>query len=164
MQKNTERNRQQVAEPGCRVDTHAEIRGDFTQLAGPRSMSPYRAGQLYLHGGASLQEAVVPVIELRLDTAMDEAPPAITVRLNYKEGAKRITTRLPVLKIAVDGGSLFSGSSAVEVLIEAHDKLGNVVGEPKPGGGLNPATGTISLRPGALTTYDRIDLETDYTV
>jgi hypothetical protein len=165
------------------------IRGDFAQLAGPRSMSPYRAGQLYMHGGASLQEAVVPVIELKLDATAGAAPPAITVRLNYKDGAKRITTRLPVLKISAEGGSLFSGTSAVEVLIEAHDKQGNVVGEPKPGGGLNPATGTISLRPGegtqitmkmhedfegkfsikaldagTLSTYDKIDLETDYTV
>lgn len=165
------------------------IRGDFAQLAGPRSMSPYRAGQVYLHGGASLQEAVVPVIELKLDTPTAAAAPAISVRLNYKDGAKRITTRLPVLKLSVDGGDLFAGSTQVEVLVEAHDRQGNVVGEPKPGGALNPATGTILLHPGeatlitmkmheefegkfsikamdagTLATYDTIDLETDYTV
>jgi hypothetical protein len=165
------------------------IRGDFAQLAGPRSMSPYRTGQVYLHGGASLQEAVVPVIELKLDAATGPAPAAMSVRLNYKEGAKRITTRLPVLKISVVGGDLFSGGVAVELLVEAHDKQGNVVGEPKPGAAINPATGTISLHPGetslitikmhdefegkfsikamdagTLATYDKMDLETDYTV
>jgi hypothetical protein len=165
------------------------IRGDFTQLAGSRSMSPYRAGQLYLHGGASLQEAVVPVIELKFETGTGGAPAALKVRLNYKDGARRITTRLPVLKITVETPDLFSGGSTVEVLIEAHDKQGNVVGEPKPGGGLNPATGTVSLTPGettqvtikmheefegkftikamdagTLATYDKIELETDYTV
>lgn len=165
------------------------IRGDFAQLAGPRSMSPYRSGQVYLHGGASLQEAVVPVIELKLDVATGPATAPISVRLSYKDGAKRITTRLPVLKISVEGGDLFSGGVAVEVLVEALDKQGNVVGEPKPGGALNPATGTLSLRPGetsmvtmkmhedfegkfsiramdagTLTTYHTIELETDYTV
>ena len=44
------------------------IRGDFAQVALPRSMAPYRAGHLYFHGGASLAEAVVPVLVARLDT------------------------------------------------------------------------------------------------
>jgi hypothetical protein len=44
------------------------IRGDFAQVAIPRSMAPYRAGHLYFHGGASLAEAVVPVLVARLDT------------------------------------------------------------------------------------------------
>lgn len=45
------------------------IRGDFAQAAMPRSMAPYRAGHLYFHGGASLAEAVVPVLVARLDTS-----------------------------------------------------------------------------------------------
>ena len=42
------------------------VRGDFNQVAGPRSMAPYKAGLLYFHGGASLQELVVPVLTVRL--------------------------------------------------------------------------------------------------
>ena len=165
------------------------IKGDFAQLAGPRSMSPYRSGEMYLHGGASLQEAVVPVIELKLEPPSSTKAIPTTVRLDYKQGAKRITTRLPVLKISVEGGDLFAGATFVEFLLEAQDNDGRVVGEARPGTSVNAATGTISLRPGeaaqiaikmhedfqgkfsikaldaaTLGTYDRLDLETDYSV
>ena len=43
------------------------INGSLTQTALPKSMAPYRKGHLYFHGGASLAEAVVPVIIARLD-------------------------------------------------------------------------------------------------
>ena len=35
-----------------------------------------------------------------------------------------------------------------EILLEAQDKKGNVVGEAKSGGLVNPATGTVTLKPG----------------
>ena len=144
---------------------------------------------MYLHGGASLQEAVVPVIELKLEAPSNVKSIPTTVRLEYRQGAKRITTRLPVLKVTVEGGDLFSGATVVEFLLEAQDKDGRVVGEAKHGGAVNPATGTISLCPGktaqiaikmhedfqgrfsikaldaaTLGTYDKLDLETDYSV
>jgi hypothetical protein len=165
----------------------AGIRGDFARLAGPKSLTPYRSGMLYFHGGASLQECVLPVITLRLE---QEQPvlqqPAISIR--YKNGAKRITTRLPVITLQAQG-DLFSAESDFEILLEAHDRKNNVVGEAKAGGIVDPATGTISIKPGhplqitlkmqlefegkfkvkalnpsTLTAYDQIDLETDYTV
>jgi len=80
-------------------------------------------------------------------------------------------------------------SATFEILVEAHDKQGNVVGEIKLGGMVNPATRTLSIKPGqniavtlrmdlefegsftvkaldpvTLTTYSKLDLETDYTV
>jgi hypothetical protein len=36
----------------------------------------------------------------------------------------------------------------VEILLEAQDSKGNVVGEPRPGGDVNPATRTVTLMPG----------------
>lgn len=51
----------------------AGIRGDFATLAGPLSLASYKSGMLYYHGGASLQECVVPVITLEL-AAAKQAP------------------------------------------------------------------------------------------
>ena len=77
-----------------------------------------------------------------------------------------------------------------ELIIEAYDAQGNVVGEAKPGGAVNPATRTVTVRPndtipvtikmdlqfeGKFTIKaldpitqaglgDPLDLETDYTV
>lgn len=167
----------------------AGVRGDFTSIAGPLSMASYKAGMLYYHGGASLQECVVPVITLQLD-APEQAPVSqATISLNYKNGAKRITTRLPVIEISLDTQDMFSVGSDFEILLEAHDKKGEVVGEAKPGGLVNPATGTITLKPGdkvqvtlkmqmeyegkfkvkalnpsTMVAFCQLDLETDYTV
>lgn len=165
------------------------IRGDFGQAAGPRAMVAYQAGAVYCHGGASLQEAVVPVIVVRLRAAEPAAGKQPTVTLTYKRGAKKITTRVPVFDIAVGAGDLFSMEAVVDILLEAHTKQGEVVGEAKPGGPVNAATRILSLKPGdtvqvtlrmddefqgkftvkaldptTMTTYSKLDLETDYTV
>ena len=165
------------------------IRGEFAQFAGPRTMAPYRAGVLYFHGGASLQEVVVPVITVRLEST---APPDVrqaTVTLRYKNGATRITTRVPVIEVSVESGNLFSLGAAFDILLEAHDRRGNVVGEAKAGDRVNPATGIMTLQAGervqvtlkmqlefegkftvkalnptTMATYGSLELQTDYTV
>jgi len=164
------------------------IRGDFLRFAGPRSMAPYRRGLLYFHGGASLQEAVVPVITVRLRAKQPEVAKA-SVALSYKNGARRITTRLPVVSLLVETSDIFSLRSDFEILLEAQDRKGKVVGEAKPGGPVNAATGTVTLKAGqpeqvtvrmdpdyegkftlkalnpvTMTAYAALDLETDYAV
>src|SRR5208282_2510587 len=62
----------------------AGVRGDFPKLGGPRSLAPYRKGLPYFHGGASLQEAVVPVITVRLKQAKQPQLAAVKVSLSYK--------------------------------------------------------------------------------
>ena len=42
------------------------IRGDFNQAATPRALVAYRAGLTYFHGGLSLEEALMPVISIRI--------------------------------------------------------------------------------------------------
>lgn len=134
------------------------IRGDFAQAAMPRSMAPYRSGHLYFHGGASLAEAVVPVLVARLKPDSHTPARKLKVELSYKHGAKRITTRIPVIELELlprDGQTtdLFADDDSaalpgIEVLLEAQDRQGNVVGEARPGGDVNPATGTLVLPPG----------------
>lgn len=172
------------------------IRGSFSRCALPRSYAPYRKGYLYFHGGASLAEAVVPVLIARLE-AKEEKEGKITVILKYKNGADRITTRLPVIDIEAFSDSLFQ--SQLEIQLEAHksqDKSKDksktdVVGEPRPGGSVNPATGYVTVKlnegkptqvvlkmhadfegdfsikainPITQTVYASLDLKTDYTV
>src|SRR5690606_6527524 len=164
------------------------IRGDFSQVALPRSMAPYRSGHLYFHGGASLAEAVVPVLVARLDTVAHTDIQKVNVELTYKNGAKRITTFMPVIEVCLTSDDIFSQDHSVEILLEAQDGKGNVVGEPRPGADVNPATRTITLtigqrkqialrmddefrgkfkvlalNPTTLAAYSNLALETDYT-
>jgi hypothetical protein len=168
---------------------HVGIRGDFTQVAFPRSMAPYRAGYLYFHGGISLAEAVVPVLIARLDTGVQPEPRQVRVAISYKNGAKRITTRLPVLDVMLVVEDFFSLEASVEILLEAQDPKGNVIGEPRPSADVNPATRTVTLipnqrkqiplrmepdyegtvvvkvlNPTTLASYAALTLETEYTV
>ena len=152
-------------------------------------MAPYRLGMAYFHGGASLHEAVVPVLTVKLRKGAESTPEKLEVILNYKNGAARITTRMPVFDIvlkSLETSDMFS-STELEVLLEAHDENGDVIGEAKHGGPVNAATGTISLKPGkleqvavkmpiefegkftvkvldpkTLATYATLDLKTDY--
>jgi len=165
------------------------IRSNADQIALPKTMAPYKAGHLYFHGGASLAEAIVPVLLVRLESEEPQNLEQFQVELSYKKGSKRITTRLPRINVSL-GGNLFAQSSSCEILLEAQDpQTGDVVGEPRPSEDVNPATRTITLfpndtkqivlrmdatfegkfvvkalDPNTLRTYASLNLETDYTV
>ena len=164
------------------------IRGDFDKFAAPYSLAAYRTGLLYYHGGISLQECIVPVITMQLKANQPSLETA-SVSMSYKNGAKNITTRMPVVDLTVDTTDMFSIENSFEILLEAHDNNSNVVGEAKAGGLINPATGTLSLKPGdkvqvtmkmqmefegkfklkaldptTYTVYCQIDLATNYAV
>lgn len=136
------------------------IRSDLGVFAAPKSMAPYRRGLRFFHGGPSLQEAIVPVIVVQLRSAEASAAAIATVRLSYRNGAKRTTTRLPVVEVAVDSADMFSQDAAIEILLEAHDRKGAVVGEAKRGDPVDPSTGILTLRPGQQRQVTiRMDLE-----
>lgn len=165
------------------------IRGDFPKFAAPHSLAAYRSGLLYYHGGLSLQECVVPVITMRLKATNQPTMHKASVAMSYKNGAKAITTRMPVIDLTVETADMFSIENDFEILLEAHDSKGEVVGEAKAGGAVNPATGTLTLKPGdkvqvtikmqmdfegkfkikalnptTYTVYCQLDLATDYAV
>lgn len=173
----------------CMSAEKAGIKGEFNSFAGPLSLAAYKSGLLYYHGGCSLQECVVPVIQLQLKHKTSHQATELSIQISYKNGAKRITTRLPVIDVTAYSQSLFSAGTDFEIMLEAHDKKGNVIGEAKPGGAVNQATGTIILQSGGkekvtlkmsmefegkftikalnpitMSVYDQIELETDYTV
>ena len=176
---------QNFAVPAERVS----IRGDFSTFCAPRSMAPYRRGLRFFHGGPSLQEAIVPVITVKLQQSAEGEHLVATVQLTYKSGAKRITTRLPVVDLLAESDDMFSQEAELEILLEAHDSNRNVVGEAKRGDPVDPGTGTLTLKPRqyqqvtirmdeefegkftlkalnpvTMAAYASITLETDYAV
>jgi hypothetical protein len=141
------------------------IQGEYNQVAIPRALVAYRAGQWYFHGGLSLQEAIVPVITVKIRAAETGISSKLLVMLNYKRGSKKITTRLPVIELEAGASDLFAQET--DVLIEAYDAKGNVVGEAKPGGPVNPATRIITLKPGdtiPITLKMDLDFEGKFVV
>lgn len=171
----------------CTTD-HLGLKTDFDQIGGPKSFACYSANNQYFHGGASLQEAVVPCIIVRLKQTQDETE-NITYKIRYKRDAKKVTTRLPVFELSASAGDLFGHPEECDVLFQAVDSAGKVVGEPKPGGAVNAASGTVALElgtslkvplkmspnfegaffvklidPSTLAQLAELELETDYMV
>ncbi len=165
------------------------IRGDFSKFAAPQTLAAYRSGLLYYHGGASLQECVVPVISMQLKVQEQPSLDKAAISISYKNGVKRITTRVPVIDVAAETADMFSTDSDFQILLEAHNSKGEVVGEAKAGGPVDPASGTLTLKAGekvqvtlkmqmefegkfkvkALNPktnaiFSQIELETDYAV
>ena len=163
------------------------IRGDYKQVAMPRALVAYRAGMTYLHGGASLQEAVVPLLGVRLHIPERTTGKQPSVSVEYRPGITKITTLVPVITVEAMAADLFSQDEPIRILVEAQDARGEVVGEAIVGGPVNPADRTIALVPGnkikvtltmdeafegpftikaldpaTLATYASLDLETDY--
>jgi len=141
------------------------IKGDFNQVAVPRALVAYRAGQWYFHGGISLQEAIIPVIAVRIRAAENGIGSKLSIILSYKRGSKKITTRLPVIEVETGASDLFAQET--DLLIEAYDVKGNVVGEAKLGGPVNPATRIITLKPGdtiPITIKMEMDFEGKFIV
>jgi len=143
--------------------SQAGVKGDYSHIAGPTSMATYSRNKLYFHGGASLQECVVPVMEVKLK-GQAKAVQQTEVTLNYKKGAKAITSRRPIVEISVTSDDMFA---QVEILLEAHNEAGDVIGEAKIGGAVNAATRTVSLQPGdsqKVTIIMDEDFEGAFTV
>ncbi len=108
-------------------------------------------------------------------------------KISYKNGARKVTTRLPVIEVEFHSDNMFD--QQVEVLIEAYDENEEVVGTPSSGGDINPATQTVTLtkgnrmqivlrmltefegkftikaiNPTTRATYGTLNLQTDYAI
>ncbi|WP_295880343.1 PglZ domain-containing protein [uncultured Thiohalocapsa sp.] len=176
---------QQLAE-----DEAVELLAAAAQLptitsVGMASLLPGAGSRLYL---ARQDDALVPML--------DDTPAAnLAQRLDVLK--KRFGDRFEALKLTdfARGKAKLPAQvdllvlRSVEILLEAHDKQGRIVGEAKAGGPVNPATGTVTLQPGqsrqvtirmqmdfegkfrlkalnptTLETYAELALETDYAV
>ncbi|MGC9395701.1 MAG: hypothetical protein ACP5J4_12690 [Anaerolineae bacterium] len=128
----------------------------------------------------------MPYLLLRLQASDSEKRRLPEITLDYKR--KRITTRRPSIEVAAGPVfQLFDLDMEIDLLIEAHDKQGNVVGQALGGDGFDEMTGVVRLRPNTAakvtlamnrtfegefvvkaldpalpTTYATLPLETDY--
>lgn len=129
----------------------AGIPGDFRDYAAPKALVPYSRGILYYHEGLSLQECVLPclVIEQISSSGQKAAP---NILLSYKQGKSQvITTRRPVLDLS--WSELALDESEIEIVIEALDAAGKVVGSVSTGTTLNQATNGVRLRAGQAVSF-----------
>ena len=139
------------------------IPGEFEDYAAPRSLVPYARGQMYYHEGLSLQECVLPCLTVTLESSSNKAKKDSSIKLilAYRQGkSDRITTRRPVVDLCWPEVDLFADDSEQEVVVEACDAKGIIVGWASSGATINAATGGVRIKPGAaLAVGLRMDEE-----
>lgn len=113
----------------------------------PRGLAVFKAGGdlAYHHGGVSLQEAVIPVVTLRIPTPQAEAEPGMNVELIGCP--TEVTNRIFSLQLEVTG-LLMTESLDLRVVLVSEQ--GEVVGRTAMavGGELDRTRGVLRVEPG----------------
>jgi hypothetical protein len=140
-------------QPGPQVFTadasHVGIRGDIPQYVAARGMATFTKGVRYFHEGLSLQECVLPVLQVALTpTARDGAPSRVELLLTYR-GAKAgtVTTLRPSIEASLPLGDLFRPSD-VSFVLEGYDAAGTKVAEAAASPLVDAATREVRMQPG----------------
>lgn len=141
------------------------IPGEFDDFAAPKALVPYSRGQIYYHEGLSLQECVLPCITVQLASAEKKgkklSPDSLV--LTYRQGKiSRITSRRPVVDLAWPQAGLFTEEGEIEVVIEATDAKGKIIGWVGSCATINPATGGVRINPGAALSVG-LRMEDDFS-
>lgn len=129
------------------------IPGDFPNYGVPESFATFSSQVPYFHEGLSLQEAIIPALQVTLGTAERDTAAHADVQIRYRgETTGTVTTLRPVVELAVFGGDIFS-QETICFRLEAWsrrtgEKADAVVGEPAACPEVDPATGFVQMRPG----------------
>jgi hypothetical protein len=135
------------------------IQGDAETLATPRGFGVFTAGSGYFHGGLSLQECVVPLLELRADAPIEPSGWGSQVQLTYhKESFSSRALSLKALLISM------APDEQKRVRVEAYaraDPKAPKVGEATECDARDEVTHEIVLRAGEMVAIPML-LDSDF--
>lgn len=125
------------------------IRTSLATFAAPRGLATYTTGVTYFHGGVSLQENLLPVLEVELKPAPKAASAErAQITLTYRGASKgTITSLVPSLELSYPAADLF-GPSSVRLVLHGLDENGKIVAEPAASALVDPTTREVSLERG----------------
>lgn len=133
----------------CVETAQVGIRGDVARYVAARGLATFTKGVRYFHEGLSLQECVLPVVQVGLKpSAKKTASALIELFLTYR-GAKTgtVTTLRPSVEVSLPASDLFQPSEMTFVL-EGFDSAGNKKAEAASSPHTDPATGEVRISGG----------------
>jgi hypothetical protein len=137
-------------QPNCQVvcmeAVQVGIRGDVARYVAARGLATFTKGVRYFHEGLSLQECVLPVVQVALKPSPKKSTAVlIELFLTYR-GAKTgtVTTLRPSIEINLPASDLFLPAEVTFVL-EGFDPAGKKVAEAASSPHSDPATGTVRI-------------------
>jgi hypothetical protein len=137
----------------------AGVRGNIPQYVAARGMATFTKGVCYFHEGLSLQECVIPMMQVSLKPS--EKKPSIApveLVLTYRGATTgKVTTLRPSVEVSCPGSDLF-GPAEVRFLLEGRDAKEKKVADAAPSLAVDPATNEVTIHSGqALKVPIRVD-------
>jgi hypothetical protein len=128
----------------CVDAAHVGIRGDVARYVAAGGLATFTKGVRYFHEGLSLQECVLPVVQVELKP-LKTAAIAVELLLTYR-GTKTgtVTTLRPSVEVSMPSSDLFQPAD-VSFVLEGFDLDGRKVAEVASSPLADPATGEVRM-------------------
>lgn len=133
----------------CVDAAHVGIRGEVARYVAARGLATFTKGVRYFHEGLSLQECVLPVVQVALRTSATKVPiERVDLFLTYRgANAGTITTLRPSVEVSLPSRDMFD-SPEVTFVLEGFDAAGTKVAETASSPFADPATGMVRIARG----------------
>lgn len=130
----------------CMEAAQVGIRGDIPRYVAARGLATFTKGVRYFHEGLSLQECVLPVVQVGLKPSPKKAGNVLVELLLTYRGAKSgtVTTLRPSVEVSLPASDLFRPAD-VTFLLEGLDSDGKKVAEAASSPLADPATGEVRI-------------------
>jgi hypothetical protein len=137
---------QPTAQVVCVEAAHVGIRGGIARYVAGRGLATFTKGVRYFHEGLSLQECVLPVVQVGLKPSPKKTLAVLVELLLTYRGAKMgsVTTLRPSIEVSLPASDLFRPSEVTFVL-EGFNSAGKKVAEAASSPHADPATGEVRM-------------------
>jgi hypothetical protein len=147
----------------CLEATQVGIKGEIQRYVAARGLATFTKGVRYFHEGLSLQECLLPVVQIGLKpTPQKTAALRIELFLTYRGASQGVVTTLrPSVEVSLPGSDLF-GPAEVSFVLEGFDANGKKVAQTASSPVTDPATGEVRMSRGqSIKVPIRIDEKFD---
>jgi hypothetical protein len=133
----------------CIEAAQVGIRGEIARYVSARGLATFTKGVRYFHEGLSLQECVLPAVQVGLKPSPKKtAAVLVELLLTYRGGRTgKVTTLRPSVEVSLPASDLFRPAEVTFVL-EGFDSTGKKVAEAASSPHADPATGEVRMSGG----------------
>ena len=130
----------------CVEAKHVGIRGEIPRYVTARGLATFTKGVRYFHEGLSLQECLLPVVQVALRPSPQKISAVhVELFLTYRGANKgTVTTLRPSVEVSLPGSDLF-GPADVSFVLEGFDAAGKKVAQAASSPVTDPATGEVRM-------------------
>jgi hypothetical protein len=130
----------------CLEASQVGIKGEIPRYVAARGLATFTKGVRYFHEGLSLQECLLPVVQVGLKPSpQTTAAVRVELLLTYRGASQgTVTTLRPSVEVSLPGNDLF-GPAEASFFLEGFDANGKKVAQAASSPVTDPATGEVHM-------------------